>query len=68
MSFSGTKKKVGRPMMVKRKLDGAVDESSTDQEIRKSDAIVQGLHLAEQGLTAGWLAIRPSSRQNLGET
>ena len=25
-------------MMVKRKLDGAVDESSVDQEIRKSEA------------------------------
>ena len=27
-------------MMVKRKQDGAVDESSADREIRKSDAIV----------------------------
>ena len=27
-------------MMVKRKLDGAVDESSVDQEIRKSDVTV----------------------------
>ena len=26
--------------MVKRQLDGAVDESSADQEIRKSKAIV----------------------------
>ena len=46
-------------MMVKRKLDGAVDESSADQEIRKWDAIVHnlsksgGLHLAETGLTTG---------------
>ena len=36
--------------MVKRKLDGTVDTSSVDQEIRKSDAIVTfeksgGLHL-----------------------
>ena len=29
--------------MVERKLDGAVDESSPDQEIRKSDAIVHNL-------------------------
>ena len=27
-------------MMVKRKLDGAVDESSADREIHKSDATV----------------------------
>ena len=27
-------------MMAKRKLDGAVDESSADQEIRKSDVTV----------------------------
>ena len=25
------------------------------------------LHLAEPGLTAGWLSVRPSGRQNLGE-
>ena len=30
-------------MVVKRKLDGAVDESSVDQEIHKSDAIVYNL-------------------------
>ena len=30
-------------MMVKRKLDGTVDESSADQEIRKSDVIVHNL-------------------------
>ena len=29
--------------MVKRKLDGAVDESSADQEIHKSDATVHNL-------------------------
>ena len=28
-------------MMVKRKLDGTVDESSVDQEIRKSDVTVR---------------------------
>ena len=48
--------------MVKRKLDGAVDESSVDQEIHKSDATIHslqkfvGLH---PGLTAG----RQSSRR-----
>ena len=44
--------------MVKRKLDGAVDESSADQKIHKSNAAVHksgGLHLAELGLMAGWL-------------
>ena len=30
-------------MMVKRKLDSAVDESSVDQEIRESAAIVYNL-------------------------
>ena len=30
-------------MMVKKKLDGTVDEFSTDQEIHKSDAIVHNL-------------------------
>ena len=30
-------------MVVKRKLDGEVDESSADHEIRKSDVIVQNL-------------------------
>ena len=30
-------------MMVKRKLDCAVDESSADQEIRKSNATVYNL-------------------------
>ena len=32
-----------RPVMVKRKLDGAVDESSADRKIRKSDTIVSNL-------------------------
>jgi len=30
-------------MMVTRKLDGAVDESSVDQEIRQSDMTVHNL-------------------------
>ena len=36
-------KENGRPTMVKRKLDGAVDKSSSDQEIPKSNAIVHNL-------------------------
>ena len=32
-----------RPMKVKRKLDGTVDKSLMDQEIRKSDATVHDL-------------------------
>ena len=50
-------------MMVKRKLNGAVDKYSADQEIRKSSTTVHnlyksgGLHQAEPGLTAG----RPST-------
>ena len=32
-----------RLMMVKKKLDGAVDKSSADQEIRKSNANVHNL-------------------------
>ena len=44
--------------MVKRKLDGAVDKSSADREIRKSNATTceksGGLHLAEPGL---WQAV-----------
>ena len=33
-------KEEGRPMMANGKLDGAVEESSANQEIRKSDATV----------------------------
>ena len=46
-------------MMVERKLVGAVDESSVDQEIHTSDAAVHkfeksgGLHLVKPGLMAG---------------
>jgi len=50
-------------MMVKRKLDGTVDGSSADQEIRKLYITYGGLHLAKPGLTAG----RQLGRQNLGE-
>ena len=43
-------------MMVKRKLHGTVDESSTGQEICKFGEKSEGLHLAKPGLTAGWQA------------
>ena len=52
-------------MMDKRKLYGAVDKSSAEQHIHKSNAIVHivgksiTLHLVEPGLMAGragWLA------------
>ena len=48
--------------MVKRKLDGAVDESSADQKyVNWTQLYITceksgSLHLAEPGLTAGWLA------------
>ena len=50
--------------MVKRKLDRAMDESSVDREIRKSDTIVQSPWKiwrpapAELGLMAGRQYIR----------
>ena len=46
-------------MMVERKLDGIVDESSADQDIRKSDVTVHNLWKiwrptpSELSLTAG---------------
>ena len=52
-------------MTVKRKLDGAVDESSADQKIRKSDMTVHNLGkiwrpapsgIWSYGRQAGWLA------------
>ena len=42
-AFLAQQKDQGRPKMVKRKVDGTMDESSADQEIRKSDAIVHNL-------------------------
>jgi len=51
-------------MMVKRKLDSAVDESSADHKIHESKWLYitceksGGLHLAEPGLTAGGQAVR----------
>ena len=47
-------------MMVKRKLNGTVDESSADQEIRKSDITCENLEFctqAEPGLMAGRQAV-----------
>ena len=37
MPFNKPKKKERRPVTVKRKLDGIVDESSAEQQIYKSD-------------------------------
>ena len=48
--------------MVKRKLDGAVDESSADGKFVNGTRLYitceksGGLHLAEPGHTAGWQA------------
>ena len=56
-------------MVAKRKLDGAVNKSSADQDIRKCDAMYitcekyGGLHLAELGVTAGRQAGRQAVRQ-----
>ena len=65
--FLQIKEEEGRPMMVKRKLDGAVDESfkkflnATRLYITCDKS--GGLHLAEPGLMVGW----QSSRRNLSE-
>ena len=58
--------------MVKRKLNGAVDESSADRKIYKSDVTVHNLRKiwrpAPSGTGSyGRLAVRPSGRQNLGK-
>ena len=42
-AFLADQKEQAGPKMVKRKVDGAVDESSADREIRKSDAVVHNL-------------------------
>ena len=50
--------------MAKRKLDGAVDESSADQKfVNRMRLYITcekfgGLHLAESGLTAGWPSVQ----------
>ena len=57
--FLADQREQGRPMMVKRKLDGTMDKLSADQEICKSDRLniscekSGGLYLVEAGLTAG---------------
>ena len=49
--------------MGKRKLDGAVDESSVDQKfVNRTQLYITcektgGLHLVKPGLTAGWPSI-----------
>ena len=40
-------------MMIKRKLDGVVDESSADQEICKCNAIVHTVQLKGNLIRAG---------------
>ena len=57
--------------MVKRKLDGAVDESSANQEIRKSDMTVHNLWKIFRPPPSGTefycrQEVRQSSRWNLG--
>ena len=55
--------------MVKRKLDGAVDESSVDRKFVNWTRLYAtceysgGLHLAKPGLMAGWLAGWLAGRQ-----
>ena len=43
MAFQRTKEEEGRPVMVERKLDGALGESSADRNFRKSGATVHNL-------------------------
>ena len=49
-------------MMVKGKLDDAVDKSSADQEIRKSDATVHRIwrHAPSRTGSYSWLAGSPA--------
>ena len=54
--------------MVKRKLDGAVDESSVDQKICKWDATVHNLCKIWRPTPSGTQSYgRLDGRQNLGE-
>ena len=63
MPFLRNKEEQGRPMTVKRKLDGAVDESSGIKIFVNSARLYitfkrsGGLHLVELGLTAGSPAV-----------
>ena len=53
--------------MVKRKLDGAVDKSSADQEIRKSNVSVHNLWKISRFASSGTeFNDRQSGRRNLG--
>ena len=55
-------------MMVKRKLDGAVDESSVDWEIRKSGTTVHKLWKIWRPVPSGtWSYSRLAGRWELGE-
>ena len=53
--------------MAKRKLDGAVDESSADREIHKSDAIVHNVWKIWRPAPSGTGSYgRQAGRRNLG--
>ena len=42
-TFLAEQRRTRRPMTVKKKLDGAVDKSSADQDFHKLDATVHNL-------------------------
>ena len=54
-------------MMVKRKLDGAVDISVNSARLYLTCERSGGLHLVEPGLMVGSPAVRQFGRRNLGE-
>ena len=55
-------------MMVKRKLDGAMDESSVDQDIHKSNAIVHNLWKIWRSAPCGTGSYsRQAGKWNFGE-
>ena len=55
-------------MVIKRKLDGAVDESSANQEIRKSDVVVHNLRKIWRPAPSGTKTYgRQTGRRNLDE-
>ena len=56
-------------MIVKRKLDGAVDESSADREICKSDVIVHNLYQIWRPAPSGTASYgRLAGRQSIWQT
>ena len=70
--FQRTKEEEGRPVMVRRKLDGALDEPSVDRNFRKPHATVHNLWKiwkpAPSGTGSyGRQAGRQFGRRNLGE-